>query len=126
MSPWRSRELGTVLRQRRNELGLSTRELGRQAGIDPATVQRIEQGSIANPGTATLEAIAAALGLPLSRVLAAASPQTAATTLPALQPYLRTRYPDLSERQIDELTSYFDFIQARYGAHRPAEGDDER
>ncbi len=125
MATWRARELGTYLQRRRQALKLSARELGRQAGVDAATVLRLEQGEAANPGTATLEALANALGLSLTELVTVASPDSAERELPALNPYLRVRYPHLSIREVNALSDYFDFIQTRYGHHRPAEGRDE-
>lgn len=126
MSQWQAQEVGTLVRNRRRELNLSVRQVARQAHIDRATLSRIEVGAIANPSTATLQAVAGTLGLSLSQLFAVGSPDTPATPLPTLAPYLRIKYPDLSDQAVAEMGHYFDYLQARYGEHRPAEGDDER
>ncbi len=66
MPEWRARDVGAIINQQRRVLNLSARELGRQAGVDGATVLRIERGQSVNPSTATLHALADALGLTVS------------------------------------------------------------
>ncbi|QNP75556.1 helix-turn-helix transcriptional regulator [Streptomyces roseirectus] len=55
-----------LLRERR---GLSLAELARQAGLAKQTLSRLEQGT-GNPTVDTLFAIAAALGVPVTRLVA--------------------------------------------------------
>lgn len=50
------------IRQLRNEKGLSQAKLAVMADMDPATLNRIEQGK-ANPNLKTIEKVAAALGV---------------------------------------------------------------
>ena len=126
MAEWHAKELGIMLRSRRQALHLSGQQLADIAGVDRGTIEQLERGQRNNPSASTLHSIADALGLPLGDLLDAASPTTQATSLPALTPYLRTKYPQLPPHAVDELGHFFDYLQARYGEHRAAEGDDER
>jgi predicted transcriptional regulator len=50
------------LRLERERMGLSLSDVQERSGLDRAMVSRLENGKIANPTAATLEAYAAALG----------------------------------------------------------------
>ncbi len=54
-------KLGSAIRNRRREVGLSLRELGRAAGVAPASLSAIERDS-SSPTLATLHKILRALG----------------------------------------------------------------
>lgn len=60
--------IGSQLRLRRTQRGLSGAELARQAGISKATLSGLEAGR-ANPTVETLEALAIALHVPLTDLL---------------------------------------------------------
>jgi len=49
------------LRTRREAMGLSARELGRRSGVAETHVSLIERGTIVEPRTATVKALAEAL-----------------------------------------------------------------
>ena len=49
MNPKQAKELGRQLRARREDLGLSLRDLAEQAGTTDTTIIRIEQGAFAAP-----------------------------------------------------------------------------
>jgi len=60
-------EIGSVVRQLREEKGLSGVELCRRGkGIDPKTLTALEKGRIRNPSIATLEALAKGFGMTVS------------------------------------------------------------
>jgi len=126
MPEWNADQVGERIRRRREALKLSTQQLALEASLTTRTVFGIEKGQVANPSTATLQAIADVLGLPLSELFDAGSPVTPGAHLPTLTPYLRTKYPRLPPQVVSQLGHYFDYLQTRYGEHRPAEGDDER
>lgn len=60
--------IGSQLRLRRTQRGLSAAELARQAGISKATLSGLEAGR-ANPTVETLDAVAIALHIPLTDLL---------------------------------------------------------
>jgi len=55
---------GERIRRRRQELGLTLRELSRQAGVSPGYLSRIENEQ-ASPSLDTLQAVATALDVPM-------------------------------------------------------------
>lgn len=126
VEPKQAKELGRRLRARREELGLSTRQLAEQAGMNDATVVRLEQGAFAAPRPDKLSRIAEALGLSLADVFALAD-YAAPSDLPAFAPYLRTKYRTLPKKAVTELERFFDELAARYGIDPagPAPGEDE-
>lgn len=56
--------MGLLLRQWRERRGWSLRELGERSGVSYVTIQRVETGTL-SPTLATLEKLAAALGIPV-------------------------------------------------------------
>jgi|SRR3954447_26153496 len=118
--------LGKRLRARREELGLSIRDLERLTGIDNSLILRMEQGAIANPAPEKLSRVAEALGLDLADVYALAG-YSAPRQLPAFTPYLRTKYRDLPQRAVRELERTFTEVAKRHGyrPEGPAPGEDE-
>ena len=95
-------ELGHMLKARREELGLSTRQLAKLARIDQATVVRFETGSILAPHPDKLSRIAGALGLSSGDVYALAD-YLVPTDLPSLRPYLMTKYSRLLDGDITKI-----------------------
>ena len=59
-----ARTLGARLREERNRIGMSLRELGAASGLSTTTVHQIESGR-GSPSLATLQALASTLGVPL-------------------------------------------------------------
>lgn len=119
--------LGEYLAARRRELGLSTHEVARRSGVNQAQVSRIEQGVARNPNPDTLIGIAAALDLETADVWAAAG-YSNATELPSPMPYLRAKYRDLPEAQLQTLSRDVSAALRRQGIDptgRPAPGEDE-
>ena len=62
-------ELGKVISQTREKLGISQRELARQANMDCAEVSRIEAGKRLKPNVLYLKGIAETLGLSLVKLM---------------------------------------------------------
>lgn len=54
--------LASVIRETREDRGISIRELGRRAGVSAGQISRIEAGEVEKPSRETLGAIARALG----------------------------------------------------------------
>jgi transcriptional regulator with XRE-family HTH domain len=121
-----SRRLGTWLRQRRHEVGLSTIQLAKRVNTTDATITRIEQGAFAAPDPHKLSRIAEALDLSLADVYAMAG-YAVPDDLPSFQPYLRRKYRGLPPKAVAELERYFGELAARYGIDPagPAPGQDE-
>ena len=64
--------LGTLIRDRRNQRGLSLRALASAAGLSPMAISDIERGACNRPMQATLEALARVLDLDMADLAAAA------------------------------------------------------
>jgi len=105
MEPDRATALGQVLRARRQELGLSTRQLSAQAGVNDVTIVRIERGEFASPRPDKLSRLADALGLRLADIFAMAD-YVAPTQLPTLAPYLQAKYPGLPDDAVAAIGRY--------------------
>ncbi|WP_265444519.1 helix-turn-helix domain-containing protein [Flexivirga meconopsidis] len=60
--------VGAQIRARRGQRGMSAAELARRSGVSKATLSSLESGG-ANPTIDTLDAVAVALGIPLSDLL---------------------------------------------------------
>jgi transcriptional regulator with XRE-family HTH domain len=127
MNPEQAKELGRQLRARRDDLGLSLRDLEKLAGVDNGTIVRIEQGAFAAPAPDKLSRIAEALKLSLADVFALAD-YAVPDDLPTFAPYLRTKYRDLPAPAVAELERSFKRIAKRHGIDPtgPAPGEDEQ
>lgn len=126
MDEKQAKALGKMLRDRREELGLSLRQLTKQVNIPDATIVRIEQGAFSAPAPDKLARLADALGLKLADVFALAD-YTAPTELPTLKPYLRTKYRGLPQDDVDAIEKYAARLAKKHGIHLtgPAPGQDE-
>ena len=127
MKPNQAKELGRHLRDRRNELGLSQRDLEKLTGIDNGTIARIEQGAFVAPAPDKLSRLAEGLKLSLADVFALAD-YAVPSDLPAFTGYLRTKYRDLPAPAVEELERTFARIAKRHGFNPqgPAPGEDEQ
>lgn len=121
MDPKQAARLGTLLRTRRTELGLSTRELaGRcRPPMDMATVVRVERGQFAAPRPDTLRALAEALALPLADLFTLAD-YVVPGELPTPKPYLRAKYPQLPEEALARAEAYLQRAIARHTPTPPS------
>jgi transcriptional regulator with XRE-family HTH domain len=119
-------KLGTLLRQKREEIGLSIRALGRETDIPDTTIMRIEQGSIASPSPALLAKLSERLEVPLSELYELAG-YAIPNDLPSMPAYLRTKYRDLPAPARKELNNYLERLRQQYGLdeHGPKDGEDE-
>jgi transcriptional regulator with XRE-family HTH domain len=122
-----ARELGARLRERREALDLSIRELAERTGINHSTVVRLEQGAIEAPAPDKLSRIAEELGLSLADVFALAD-YSVPTELPSFRPYLRTKYRNLPAAAVEQLERSFVRIAKRHGIDPagPRQGEDEQ
>ena len=127
MKPKQAKKLGRYLRDRRNELGLSVRDLEEIAEVSNATIVRFEQGAFAAPAPDKLSRIAEALKLSLADVFALAG-YAVPSDLPTFNGYLRTKYRGLPAPAVAELERSFARVAKRHGFNPdgPAPGEDER
>src|SRR5437870_3385291 len=109
-----AKELGRRLRKRREELGLSMRELAERTGTTHPTIIRLEEGSIERPAADKLSRIADVLSLNLADVYAFVDYDTP-SQLPSFRPYLRTKYRHLPQTAVEELERSFKQITKRHG-----------
>ena len=129
MTPEQTKQLTTVLKQRREEAGLSNNEVARRAGVDAGTVWRIEQGMIASPKAESLQAIGEVLGISASDLFATVG-WMPSKDLPTIRPYLRSKYRDLPPEAVAEIEAEFDAIAKKHGVSfrpddGPKDGEDE-
>ena len=113
--------LGTRIRERRRELGLSLSQLAAATGLHKSFLSRLECGAVRQPAAAGLQRIATALRLPDTDLFGLLDAR-ARDLLPPLQPYLRAKY-ELPDEAIAEISAYL----MRYGgAPCPGEAEDEK
>lgn len=126
MDDEQAKNLGKVLRARREMLGLSLRQMGKLAKMPDVTVLRFEQGVFAAPAPDKLARLAAALGLTLADVYALAD-YAVPNDLPSFTPYLRTKYRDLPNEDIVAIERYAANLARKHGVNLsgPAPGEDE-
>lgn len=125
MDPTSTKRVAKLLRAKREALNLSANEVARRAGVDPATVTRMEKAQIPTPRPDNLKAIADVLGLSATDLFVSARwlPED---ELPTFQPYLRAKYGSLSDEDMNELEHVFDRIAKKHGyGAGPAPGEDE-
>jgi transcriptional regulator with XRE-family HTH domain len=109
--------IGTLLRQLREEAGLSVRRLAELSGVDQANISRLETGQATKPMLSSLTKLAEALGADPARFYKAAGSSTD-TTLPSLRPYLRAKYGHLPAARLDEVAAFFEQVEAEQIAKR--------
>jgi len=114
LKPEQAARLGQLIRSRREQAGMTIRDLADDSEMNFATVSRIEQGKFAAPGHDKLSRIAQALGLNTADVFALAD-YTVPTELPSFQPYLRSKYQDMPDAAVNELTAAFERIIKKHG-----------
>ena len=107
-------DLAVILRGRRQDKGLSVRQLAAAAGVHLGTISGLEHATNLAPQPEILKAIAKALDLSMSDLFIIAD-WLPAGELPSLQPYLRAKY-GLGKRDAAELDDYLSQLQARHGS----------
>lgn len=127
MDDEQAQELGRRLRERREQLDLSIRELAERTDVNHSTIVRLEQGSIEAPAPDKLSRIAEVLGFSLADIYALAD-YGVPNDLPTFRPYLRTKYRDLPAPAVEELERSFKRIAKRHGlaVDGPKPGEDEQ
>jgi transcriptional regulator with XRE-family HTH domain len=114
MKPEQARQLGQLLKARREARGLSTHRLAAAAEMDQATVVRFEAGSIVAPRPDKLSRLAEALGISGADVFALAG-YVVPSDLPSLRAYLSAKYGGLQVEDIDRIETYVGRIAKKRG-----------
>lgn len=123
MDQEQAKRFGSLIRARRQELGLTTYDLGKLIGTTNSTIMRIEQGAFAAPRPDKLARIAEALRLSLADVYAGAG-YLVPNELPTFQTYLSARYSSLPQDAHDRLKSLFDTLILEHGLELEAVPED--
>ncbi|MGI8761963.1 MAG: helix-turn-helix domain-containing protein [Jatrophihabitantaceae bacterium] len=116
-------ELAAILQKRREQLGLSAREVARRAGIDVGAVIRLENATKQQPRLETLKALGEVLGIPTADLYVAVDALPAGE-LPSLRPYMRAKYRDLPDEALAEVESFIDQLGRRH-SRGPRDNEDE-
>jgi transcriptional regulator with XRE-family HTH domain len=118
-------ELAKLVKSRREKLGLSSRALGRLAGIDDSNIVRLEKGN-QTPTPENLAKLSRALELPLADLYHLAGYEVPGE-LPSPPIYFRTKYKHLPDEAHKELDKYIKDLQKRYpeSGKGPEPGEDE-
>lgn len=126
MDEQQAKNLGKVLRDRREALGLSLRQLSKIAEMPDVTILRFERGDHAAPAPDKLARLASALGLSLADIYALADYAVPAD-LPSFTPYLRTKYRDLPNEDVEAIERYAQKLAKKHGVSLsgPSPGEDE-
>jgi transcriptional regulator with XRE-family HTH domain len=105
-----SRELGQLIRERREARDISLRQLAEDVeGLDAPYLLRLERGEYRRPHPTILQGLAQTLGIPLSD-LYALSGYSATDDLPSLPVFLRSTL-DLPKSKIAEIEGYIRKIE---------------
>jgi transcriptional regulator with XRE-family HTH domain len=105
MNNEQAQRLGSILKARRDELGLSTYAVADAVGVEQSTIVRFEKGAFLAPRPDKLARLAEALGLVGADLFAMAG-YTTPGDLPSLGSYLRIKYCDLPEEDLDNIEAY--------------------
>ena len=126
MDKKQAEKLGRMLKEAREALGYSTYRLGELADMDQATVVRLEAGSITAPRPDKLSRLATALSLSAADLFALAD-YTVPTDLPSCKPYLRAKYSQLPQADIEKIEAFAADLAQKHGVNLegPAPGEDE-
>lgn len=126
MDEQQAKTLGSLLKQKRESLGLSLRQLAKLADVNDVNIFRLERGDWAAPAPDKLARIAEALGLSLADVYALAD-YAVPTDLPSFKLYLRTKYRGLPQDEVDKIGAYAQKLAKKHGVklEGPAPGEDE-
>ena len=119
MDPSDLQLLGTELRVKREQAGMSVRTAAERSGLVPSTLWRIEAGKIENPRVEHLQAMARAYGTDVEDFYALAG-YLMPEGLPELRPYLRAKY-GLPEQAADQIDEYFQALRTKWQADQPTD-----
>ncbi len=104
--------LGQHIKQLRTSQGLSLREAGRRAGVDPTWWGRLEDGLYISPDPRGISKVARALEVDAEEFYVVAGLSTG-RGLPSFTPYLRAKY-DLPPHAVAQLEAHFELLNEKY------------
>jgi transcriptional regulator with XRE-family HTH domain len=113
--PARSSEaisLAEYARERREQLGLSQRQLATQLQVSHSSIARIENGTIHEPTPSLLRRLAEAFGVDPEDLYALAG-YTVPHELPSFASYLRAKY-NMNDQAAREMRDYFQYLTEKY------------
>lgn len=111
----RTTVLGSFLKVKRENAGLSVRALAARTGVSRQELARIEDGASQNPSPRLLKRIATKGGLSITTIdFFAAAGYLAPNDLPDLRAYLCAKYPYLPDAAVRDLETFYDFMCAKY------------
>jgi transcriptional regulator with XRE-family HTH domain len=116
-------QFGDYLHHLRRQRKLGIRQLGRMSGVDSGALSHLERGERA-PGPQTLQALAAALEVPLADLFARAGFATP-YDLPAVESYLHARYGHLPEDVLASMSTYCQRLIDEHGFEPDGPSDHE-
>jgi transcriptional regulator with XRE-family HTH domain len=125
MTPEEAEALADLLRTKRQQLGLTAREVARRASVDVGTVTRIEAAQILSPRPDNLTAIGQVLDISAADIFAVTD-WLPRQELPTFRPYMRAKYKGLPDEAVVKMEAYFVELADKYRLQGPAEGEDER
>jgi transcriptional regulator with XRE-family HTH domain len=108
MTP-KNAQFGKFLAQRRKAAGLTLQEVADAVGVTKPNVYQWEAGNWL-PDPAYLEPLAQAIGTSYEELFTRAGYDP--KTLPQPEPYLRTLFPNVSARNLNEAKRLFERIEA--------------
>jgi len=108
-------QLGSYLKRLREDLGFSLRRAAREAGVSPAHLCKIEQGTIFKSiGIEVIVRLAGLYNIPISGVLEEAGiVEGHSSNLPEFAHYLRYKY-NLSPQAIRDLETAKEVVTKKY------------
>lgn len=118
--PSNNRHLAKFIKSRREALGLSMNQLSKEIGIHRSSLHYWEQGAY-EPEPRALEALARGLQVDYEDLFALTS-YTTPEQLPAAEPYLRAKFPGISQRKLAEAKRLLDELDQQYGDKPPRKG----
>jgi len=123
----RAKQVGTLLRKRREAMGVSTYALSERTGLPTSTIVRIEAGSFASPNPEKLARIAKVLRISIADIYATAG-YGVAEQLPAPRAYFRMKLSDMPTRKAETVGREVEALLKRHGvdlSDGPTPGEDE-
>lgn len=105
--------LGCLFQQKREDAGLSQRQLADELRVSRTYVSRLERGEYSNPSPQVLMRFAKRFDVDLSDLYAITGCMLP-TDLPAYEAYLHAKHPEWPGAAIDDLVSYYEFVKQRH------------
>jgi len=99
-------QLGSYVTRKRREAGLSLRQLATKVGVHHRSIANIERGEVLAPKPLLLQRLARALNVDYED-LAALTGNLPPSGLPTYATYLRTKYPDLPDEEVERMEHDF-------------------